>query len=174
MDVGSERPRRRGMERWLGELEQCSRLLLDIFKDVIERNNRDPDLQGGLRILTGIGTRMYDRIKKMADKYEDDKDWGKRRAHTLAETLFFKEGDLDSAYLVLETLQGLHVFLSYIKGSLRGMYPAAQALWDKELIEMVEEGFKDVAQMEEWALQQLQVKAPQSLVVPVPVEDGEM
>jgi ferredoxin-nitrate reductase len=36
------------------------------------------------------------------------------------------------------------------------------------------ESTSDVAKMEEWALQQIQIKAPQSLIVPVPVVDGKM
>jgi ferredoxin-nitrate reductase len=177
VDISSDRPRRRGLERWLGELEQCSRLLLDIFDDIISKANRDPDIQNGLRVLLRIGRIMYDRIKSMADKYNDDKDWGERRAHLLAKSLFFNEenkGQMDASYLVLETLQSLHVFLSYIKGSLRGMKPAAQALWDQDLISCVLESTDDVSRMEEWALQQMQVKAPQSLIVPVPIVGGKM
>jgi ferredoxin-nitrate reductase len=177
MEIHLDRPRRRGLERWLGELEQCSLLLLKIFEDIISKSIRDPDVQNGLRVLLRIGKIMAERIKPMADKYKDDKDWGKRRAHLLADTLFFNEenkNQMDASYLVLETLQSLDVFLSYIKGSLRGMRPAAQALWDKELIDCVQASIDDVARMEEWALQQMQIKAPQSLVVPVPVVDGKM
>lgn len=174
MDIFSNHSRRRGLERWLGELEQCSLLLLNIFNDIIATSDRDPDVQGGLRIMHGIGSRMYERIEPMARKYEDDKDWGKQRAQLLAEALFFKEGQLDGSYLVLETLQSLHVYLSYIKGSLRALQPSAAALWDTDLISCVEEGFADVAKMEEWCLQQMQVKAPQTLIVPVPVVDGKM
>jgi ferredoxin-nitrate reductase len=177
MDIYLDRPRRRGLERWLGELEQCSILLLKIFENIISKATRDPDIQNGLRVLLRIGKIMAERIQTMANKYEDDKDWGKRRAHLLADTLFFNEenkNQMDASYLVLETLQSLHVFLGYIKGSLRGMRPAAQALWDKDLIECVEASTDDVARMEEWALQQMQIKAPQSLIVPVPVVNGKM
>lgn len=162
------------MERWLGELEQCTSLLLKIFDDIIERNQRDSDVQNGLHNLHSIGTEMCDRIKPMADKYKDNKDWGKRRAHTLAETLFFSGDKINSGYLMLETMQGLHVYLSYIKGSLRGTLAAAKALWDADLIACVEKSSKDIARMEEWALQQMQTKAPQTLIVPLPVQDGQM
>jgi ferredoxin-nitrate reductase len=177
MDIVSGQSRRRGLERWLGELEQCSLLLLDIFKDIISKADRDPDVQNGLRVLLRIADIMYNRIKAMADKYKDDKNWGERRAHFLAKSLFFNEenkGQMDQSYLVLETLLSLNMFLNYIKGSLRGMRPAAQALWDQELIDCVQTSTDDVSRMEEWALQQMQIKAPQSLVVPVPVHDGNM
>jgi ferredoxin-nitrate reductase len=177
MDIGSDQPRRRGLERWLGELEQCSLLLIKIYDDIISKANRDPDIQNGLRVLQRIANIMCERIKPMAEKYSDDKDWGERRAHVFAKTLFFGEehnGQMDHSYLVLETLQSLHVFLSYMKGSLRGMRPAAQALWDKDLIECVEVSTEDVRRMEEWALQQMQIKAPQTLVVPVPTYGDKM
>jgi ferredoxin-nitrate reductase len=177
MNIASDVPRRRGLERWLGELEQCCILLIDIFDDIISKAERDPDVQNGLRVLLRIGKVMNERIKVQADKYEDDKDWGQRRAHLLADLLFFDEKNnkqMEASYLVLQTLQNLHLFLSYIKGSLRGMKPAAAALWDKDLIECVESCTDDVSRMEEWALQQMQVKSPQTLIVPVPHVDGKM
>lgn len=190
------------MERWLGELEQCSALLLTILTDIMQRNKHDPDVQGGLRILHDISTRMYERIKPMAEKYQDDKDWGKRRAHLLAETLFFNHSNndnengnddddddnnkddnnnddnnkvddtpplthLNSSYLVLETLQSLHVYLAYITGNLRALDPAAQAIWDPQFTACVRESEGQVARMQKWVLQQVQRKAPQTLIVPL-------
>jgi ferredoxin-nitrate reductase len=178
LKIGTDKPRRRGLERWLGELDQCCILLLKIFDNIYSKAERSPDIQNGLKVLIRIGKIMCDRIKPMAQKYQDDKDWGERRAHVLADTLFFHDKNneqMDHSYLVLETLQSLHMFLNYIKGSLRGMRPAAMALWDKELIDCVQASTDDVSRMEEWTLQQMQIKAPQSLVVPVPVvDDGKM
>jgi ferredoxin-nitrate reductase len=54
------------------------------------------------------------------------------------------------------------------------MWPAAQAMWGSDLIECVKTSIKDAARMEEWILQQMPIKAPQSLIVPVPVGDGKM
>jgi anaerobic selenocysteine-containing dehydrogenase len=173
MDIGKVGPRRRGIERWIGELEQCSIYLLEIFDQILEKTKAYSDIQNGLDAIYHIAVRFKDRLKPLADKYEDDKDWGTRRAHKLAHTLFFNEEDIQGSYLMLETLQGLHVYLSYMRGGLRGLWPAAQALWDKDLCDCVQEGFEDVGKMEEWCLQQLQVRAPQALVVPVPV-DGQM
>ena len=110
----------------------------------------------------------------MAEKYTDDKDWGKQRASHLVENLFFKDDDLDSSYLALQTMQSLHIYISHIKGGLRALHTAAQALWDKDLIACVDESNQDIMQMEEWALQQLAIKAPQSLIVPVLVENDKM
>jgi ferredoxin-nitrate reductase len=193
MDIGGVQPRRRGMERWIGEIEECeymssteierpisanlipgSTVLLEIIDRILLKTESYSDMQNGLRIIREIAERFRDRVKPLAEKYEDDKDWGQRRARTLVDTLFFTEKDkIEGSYLLLETLNGLQTYLSYIRGGLRGMWPAAQALWDQDLCDCVQEGFKDVAKMEEWCLQQLQIQAPQSLVVPVPI-NGQM
>jgi ferredoxin-nitrate reductase len=189
MDIGRGEPRRRGMERWISEIEECksqtriahtrsfntgSTVLLEIIDRILSKTESYSDIQNGLRIIREIAARFRDRVKPLAEKYEDDQEWGQRRARTLVDTLFFTEKDkIEGSYLLLETLNGLQTYLSYIRGGLRGMWPAAQALWDQDLCDCVQEGFKDVAKMEEWCLQQLQIQAPQSLVVPVPV-NGQM
>jgi ferredoxin-nitrate reductase len=92
----------------------------------------------------------------------------------LVDTLFFTEKDkIEGSYLLLETLNGLHTYLAYIHGGMRAMWPAAQALWDQDLCDCVEAGQKDIDKMMEWCLQQLQIHAPQSLVVPVQI-NGQM
>jgi len=69
-------------------------------------------------------------------------------------------------------MQGLHLYLAYVRGSLRGAYPASQALWDRDFVRAVEEATEDVAKMEEWCLQQMQFRSPQTLLVPLPVKEG--
>jgi ferredoxin-nitrate reductase len=64
------------------------------------------------------------------------------------------------------------MYLAYIRGSLRGMYPASQALWDKDCVEAVTEATGDVEKMEEWCLQQMQFRSPQTLLVPLPLKEG--
>ena len=71
---------------------------------------------------------------------------------------------------MIETMQGLHTYLAYIRGGLRAMYPASQAMWDKDCIEAVAEATRDVTKMEEWCLQQMQLRSPQTLLVPLPLE----
>ncbi|KAF1838463.1 nitrate reductase [Decorospora gaudefroyi] len=174
MKIGRDAPRRRGLERWMGEVEECSAVLLHIIDQIIEKAVGDSDIQNGLHVIKEIAGRFRDKCKPFAEKYHDDKDWGKRRAHTLVDTLFMTEtNEVKGPYLMLETLNGLHTYLSYIRGGLRALYPAAQALWDQDLVNFLEQGFSDITKMEEWCLQQLQIKAPQSLIVPVPV-NGQM
>lgn len=122
--------------------------------------------------MVRIATRVRERIKPIAEKYHEDKDRGQRRADALADLLFQHDGSVDGTYEMLETMQGLHMYLAYIRGSLRGMYPASQALWDKDCIGAVTEATEDVAKMEEWCLQQMQFRSPQTLLVPLPLKEG--
>jgi ferredoxin-nitrate reductase len=151
---GNKATRERGLEAWLGELDCAIDRLQDIFKGLLPKTDRDPDAQNGLRIMVRITGRVAERIKPMAKKYHEDRDRGQKRADALANLLFKHDDSVDG-----------------IRGSLRGMYPASQALWDKDCIEAVTEATEDVAKMEEWCLQQMQLRSPQTLLVPLPLKD---
>lgn len=169
---GTKTTRERGLEAWLGELDCAIDRLIDLFKDLLPKTDRDPDAQNGLRIMVRIASRVGDRMKPIAKKYHEDRTRGQKRADALADLLFKHEEDVDGTYEMLETMQGLHMYLAYIRGSLRGMYPASQALWDKDCIQAVTEATDDVTKMEEWCLQQMQFRSPQTLLVPLPLKKG--
>lgn len=169
---GSQTARERGLENWLGELDCAIVRLIDIYNSLIPKCDRDPDAQNGLRIMVRIGTRVSDRMRPMAKKYHEDKHRGQKRADALADLLFKHDASVDATYEMLETMQGLHMYLAYIRGSLRGMYPASQALWDKDFISAVTDAAEDVTKMEEWCLQQIQFRSPQTLLVPLPLKEG--
>jgi ferredoxin-nitrate reductase len=169
---GAQTVRERGLETWLGELDCAIDRLTELFKELLPKTDRDPDAQNGLSIMLRIATRVGERIKPIAKKYGADRNVGQKRAHALADLLFKHEGGVDASYEMLETMQALHMYLAYIRGSLRGMYPASQALWDKECVEAVTEATRDVAKMEEWCLQQMQFRSPQTLLVPLPLKEG--
>lgn len=168
---GTKTTRERGLETWLGELDCAIDRLLDLFKGLIPKTDRDPDAQNGLRIMVRIAGRVAECIKPMAKKYSEDRNRGQKRADALADLIFQHDDSVDGTYEMLETMQGLHTYLAYIRGSLRGMYPASQALWDKDCISAVTEATEDVAKMEEWCLQQMQFRSPQTLLVPLPLKD---
>lgn len=168
----TESTRKRGLESWLGELDCAIGRLVILFEDLLPKTDRDPDAQNGLRIMVRIAMRVSECIKPMAAKYREDRTHGQKRADALADLLFRREEGVDGTYEMLETMQGLHLYLAYVRGSLRGMYPASQALWDRDFVRAVEEATEDVAKMEEWCLQQMQFRSPQTLLVPLPVKEG--
>lgn len=169
---GTQTARERGLETWLGELACAIDRLTELFKDLLPKTDRDPDAQNGLGIMLRIATRVGERMTPIAKKYSADRSAGQKRAHALADLLFKHEGGVDASYEMLETMQALHMYLAYIRGSLRGMYPASQALWDRECVEAVTEATGDVEKMEEWCLQQMQFRSPQTLLVPLPLKEG--
>lgn len=169
---GSQTARERGLEQWLGELDCAIDRLVKLFEDLLPQTDRDPDAQNGLRIMVRIARRVGERMKPIAKKYHEDRHSGQKRADALADLLFIHEDGVDGTYQMLETMQGLHMYLAYIRGSLRGMYPASQALWDKDCVEAVTEATEDVSKMEEWCLQQMQFRSPQTLLVPLPLKEG--
>jgi hypothetical protein len=169
---GSRTTRGRGLETWIGELDCAINRLIDLFQTILPKLDRDPDGQNGIRIMVRIATRVRERIKPMTEKYNGDKKHGQKRADALADLLFQHDDNVDGTYEMLETMQALHMYLAYIRGSLRGMYPASQALWDKDCISAVTEATEDVAKMEEWCLQQMQFRSPQTLLVPLPLKEG--
>lgn len=170
---GTQTTRERGLETWLGELDCAIDRLIDLMKGLLPKTDRDPDAQNGLRIMVRIAERVAASIKPIAQKYHENRQFGQKRADALADLLFKHEEGVDGTYEMLETMQGLHTYLAYMRGSLRGMYPASQALWDKDCVQAVTEASSDVAKMEEWCLQQMQFRSPQTLLVPLPLkEDG--
>lgn len=169
MELRKEAPRQRQLERWFGELLATIDRLVDIYTKLVPQLIGDSEIQGGLRIMRSIAVRMRDRLSPIAEQYHEDNIWGQRRAHALADTLFPQDDELPGSYEALETLQGLHTYLSYIRAALTGMMPTSQALWDRECIYCIEACLVDLRRMEAWVLHQLKVRAPQSLLVPVPL-----
>lgn len=163
--------RQRQIERWLGEGHATVCKLLEIYTDIIPKMINDTEIQGGLRIMHRIAARMSERMAPFVKKYNEDKNWGRRRAHSLAELLFPENMQVPSGYVALEVLQGLHVYLAYIKGGLTALAPVAQALWDKGFIEAVTDCLADTNKTEEWITAQIKVRAPQTLIVPVPIDE---
>lgn len=166
----TKQPRRqRQLERWLGELIATLGRLVEIFTQLVPQLIGDSEIQDGLRLMRRIAVRMRDRLFPIAERYHEDKDWGQRRAHVLADTLFPRDDELPGSYKALEALQGLHTYLSYIRGALTGMTPTSQALWDRECVDCVEESLSDLGKVEAWVLHQMKVRAPQTLLVPTPL-----
>ncbi|WQF87695.1 hypothetical protein CDEST_12709 [Colletotrichum destructivum] len=71
----------------------------------------------------------------------------------------------------MEALQGLHIYLSHIEGGLNALIPVSQACWDAEFFEAVKFGQESMHRMQSWADQQIKVRAPQTLLVPMLVRD---
>ena len=159
--------RQRQMELWLGETYETIVQLLQIYGQLIPKLIRDQEVEAGVRVLRNIAESMRARLEHHVQRLGENKQRGYHRAHVLREALFPPENSPQSTYEVLETLQGLAVYLAHIASSLVALQPVALAMWDKEFSEAVQYAQQCVHRMRAWTKQQIRVRSPQTLLVPV-------
>ncbi|KAH8843864.1 hypothetical protein MCOR02_008636 [Pyricularia oryzae] len=158
--------RERHLEIWLGECQECIVQLAEIYSQIIPRLVHDSEVQGGLKVLEGLAESTRTEIQAFAAKYGENKQTGRSRAKVLREALFPREDEPRSPHRVLETLQGLNVYLAHIEGTLLALTPASAALWDKDFQGAVAGAKSMVSRMRQWAENQILVRGPQTLLVP--------
>jgi hypothetical protein len=188
--------RQRKLDAWLGETYEGTLELLGIYETLIPSIVHDPEIESGLRVMHRLAVDMRAKLEPQLAKYEN-KDKKKeerggnevdehghhsmRRAHALRDALFpcsdnndgddgnneTTPGPRRTQYQVLETLQALVVFLAHIQSMVAALVPAAQALWDEGFVEAVESAQTCLSRMRAWAAHLVEVRSPQTLLVPV-------
>ncbi|KAK4159956.1 nitrate reductase [Cladorrhinum sp. PSN259] len=160
--------RERQMELWLGETYENMVQLLQIYEKLIPKLiPHDQEVGSGVGTLHKIAEDMRARMEPHVMRLGENKQRGRHRAHILREALFPAENSHGSTYEVLETLQGLSVYLAHIRSSLTALAPVALAMWDEEFSDAVEYAQQCVSRMRAWVKQQIRVRSPQTLLVPV-------
>lgn len=162
--------RTRRLELWLGETYETTVQLLSIYSSLLPHLIHDLEVEAGLRIMVSIASDMRARLQPIVDRLGENKQRGRHRAHVLREALFPPEDARESAYEVLETLQGLAVYLAHIESSVGALGPVSQAMWDAEFVDAVGHAKKCLGRMQAWVGQQIKVRSPQTLLVPVKTE----
>ncbi|CAI4210456.1 unnamed protein product [Parascedosporium putredinis] len=142
--------RARCLELWLGETYEAVVQLGEIYGDLVPKLIHDPEVEGGLRVLRRLAEDMRRRLATQVDKYGENQQRGRHRAHILRESLFPSADEPSTPFEVLETLQGLH------------------ALWDGEFESAVGFARQTLDRMQSWTQQQMKVRSPQTLLVPAP------
>ncbi|GKT41512.1 nitrate reductase [Colletotrichum spaethianum] len=163
--------RKRHLESWLGETYESVKQLSDIYTNLLPDLIHDLEIEGGVRVLRRITEDVRKRLSEQVDKFGEDVCGGSRKATTLREAIFPPIDTQRSPYEVMETLQGLHIYLSHIEGGLNALIPVSQACWDLDFFEAVQFGQTSMHRMQAWVNQQIMVRAPQSLLVPALVRD---
>lgn len=163
--------RERKLELWLGETYETLVQLLHIYDDLLPRLIHDAEVDAGLRILRRIAEDARSKLEPHAARLGGNRTRGRHRAHILREALFPPDDAHESAYEVLEALQGLGVYLSHIESSVTALTPAAQAMWDGEFVGAVGHVKGCLMRMQAWVGHQVGVRSPQTLLVPVPVDN---
>lgn len=162
----------RQMELWLGETYETIVQLLQIYEDLIPRLvHHDQEVEGGLQVLHKLAEDMRVRLEPHVRRLGENKQRGTHRAHVLREALFPSPQEESAspsiAYEVLETLQGLAVYLAHIQSSLTALQPVSMAMWDEEFSEAVGFAQKSLQRMVAWVKQQIQTRSSQTLLVPI-------
>jgi anaerobic selenocysteine-containing dehydrogenase len=159
--------RERQLELWLGETYETTVQLLEIYEKLIPSLIHDLEVEAGLRVLHRIADEMRAALEPHVQQYGENKQRGRHRAHILRDALFPAQDSKRSTYEVLETLQGLAVYLAHIRVSVTALLPAAQALWDEGFVHAVATAQECLGRMESWVSHQVKVRSPQTLLVPV-------
>lgn len=159
--------RRRQLPLFLGTTYETTVQLLQIYEKLIPTLIHDQEVEAGVKVLHTIAESMRARLEPQVQKLGEDKQSGSRRAHTLRAALFPDEKTSRSTYEVLETLQGLGVYLAYMESSLEALQPVGLAMWDEEFVEALEYAGECVGRMRDWVRGQVKVRSPQTLLVPV-------
>ncbi|TDZ17916.1 Nitrate reductase [Colletotrichum orbiculare MAFF 240422] len=163
--------RRRQLEIWLGETYESVKQLSEIYVTLVPDLCHDLEIEGGVMVMHRIAERVKEELGVHVERLGEDASQGSKKAETLRTALFPPIDTQRSPYAVMETLQGLHVYLSHIEGGLNALIPVSQAMWDKGFYEAVQYSQKSMRRMQAWVNQQIQVRAPQTLLVPALVKE---
>jgi hypothetical protein len=167
--------RERKLSAWLDETYSATLQLQHLYTALLPSlMKHDAEVEAGLQVLHRIGEEMRAALQPFVDRYAGEQKQNRYRAHVLCDALFPSpkmegEGKL-SPFEVLQTLQGLQVYLGHLEGLFTALMPTAQALWDEGFVEAVSKGQTAVGRMQSWVRQQVKVRGPQTLLVPVKTE----
>jgi hypothetical protein len=169
--------RERKLSAWLDETYSATLQLQHLYTTLLPSlMKHDAEVEAGLQVLHRIGEEMRAALQPFVERYTGERKQEQKRydAHVLCDALFPPpreegEGKL-SPFEVLQTLQGLQAYLGNLEGLFTALMPTAQALWDEGFVEAVGKGQTAVGRMQSWVRQQVKVRGPQTLLVPVKME----
>lgn len=161
----------RRLEVWLGATHEGLETLVDIYKSLLPRLIHDFEVHSGIQELTTITQNMLKNLRPIIEIYHESRQYGRNVCHNLRETLFPPPDSPSDPYEALAALQSLQLFLTYVEGHFIALNPASQALWDEEFINIVNFCTKEVERQKAWLAQQVKVRSPQTLLVPMSLPD---
>lgn len=155
--------RHRHLDDVLCLFEANNGTLLDLYTRIRSSPDMDTDIRSGLVVMIELATAVQTRFKPFVQQY------GKveRKENNLLVTALFPEMRLGKTpFDIMMNLQGLHMYLSSMKGWLWTLTPSASAMHDKEFTEAVLFATEMIDKQMAWVQMNITVKAPQTLIVP--------
>lgn len=163
----SDKQRVRRLELWLGATHEGLETLSDIYSNLMPRLIHDFEVHSGLQVLLRLTDDMLQRLRPLVKRYHESQQYGRSVCQGLQEAIFPKPESHSDPYEALAALQSLQLFVTYIEGHLTALTPATQALWDSEFIDAVNFCVDQINRQKAWLAQQIKVKSPQTLLVPM-------
>uniref|UniRef100_A0A093XDL3 Nitrate reductase n=1 Tax=Talaromyces marneffei PM1 TaxID=1077442 RepID=A0A093XDL3_TALMA len=168
MEQGDQFKRR--LTPWLSSTHDALNTLVEIYDELVPKLVQDLDIQSGLRLMCTITHEIIDHLQPYIEKYHDNQRYSAQISWNLRDSLFSLSRGSDS-FRVITTLQAVDLFVTYIDGYLIALKPASMALWDKGFVDAVDFAQAQLARQQAWVRSHLKTKSPQTLLVPVPVEE---
>jgi hypothetical protein len=76
----------------------------------------------------------------------------------------------DSPFDVMNDLQAHYTYMAHMESIIVALYPAAQALHDKDFVDAATFILRQVERQSAWSKAKIKVKGPQTLIVPAHTE----
>ncbi|GAA5868208.1 hypothetical protein JCM1840_006186 [Sporobolomyces johnsonii] len=160
----------RHLEDVLGEWEVFSHAVLDKFLELAESHADHMELRLGLKLFHRICSEHTEKMQPFVDGYGEYEKQAKTDMEGLMKALYPKKRFGSKPYLQMMDLNGLSTLLQMLVGHLNNLFPAAQALHDKEFASAVHGAMAVYTRARNWTEDQNKVAAPQVLIVPVKLE----
>ncbi|KAH8426193.1 uncharacterized protein LDX57_003937 [Aspergillus melleus] len=162
--------RKRRLELWLGATEEALIKLAELYENLIPRLVLDFEVQSGLHIMRRLTGEIIERLQPQVKKYHEAQQYGRAVTQRLVDAII-PTAETGDSYEALAALQAVKLFLTHIENHLSALLPASQALWDTEFVAAVNDSLTNILRQQAWIGQQIKVKSPQTLLVPVSVPE---
>jgi ferredoxin-nitrate reductase len=164
--LSDHQERKRYLEAWLSTTYKAIKILLEIYSDCLPSIISDVELLSGFQKMHWITEKIEGAVGSYIKAFHvgDLNDTG--ISAKLRDSLFSGELKGPESYKSLVLLQGLECYLSHLNGLLVALIPASAAMWDEKFTSMATSSVAQVARQLSWVKHEIQVKSPQTLVVP--------
>ncbi|GAA6032618.1 hypothetical protein JCM8097_004841 [Rhodosporidiobolus ruineniae] len=161
----------RHLEDILGEWEVFSRAVLDKMEEVLKKHSDHMEVRLGLKLHHRLCKEQVDKVQPFVDKYGEDETQAHTDAAALLPALFPERKMGSKTYKRLMDLNGLYTLISCLLGWLTCISPSALAMHDEDFAAACQNATKVFTQAQSWCTDQNKVAAPQTLIVPVNVNN---
>lgn len=145
---------------YLGLLREAERVLAESFRQVAEGHGAEPDVHFLSRTLAEQSRTHYEALEPIVRRYgeaRDEEEPERLHAEGLART---RSGPVG----LLRDLQDVYMLASVVEITWKLVGQAAEALRDRELLELIAHCRKETTTQMDWLRTRMEQTAPQALI----------